>query len=85
MFCNHDLLTIWQNNVEELFSLFQFLGAKPLDNWETFRDRIVVQVKNGKTGVAMKRLHVVLKAVMLRRTKDATLGKPSSTAQIDGY
>ncbi|ORY23357.1 SNF2 family N-terminal domain-domain-containing protein [Naematelia encephala] len=63
-----------QNNVEELFSLFKFLRARPLDNWDTFRARISSLVKNGQTQVAMKRLHVVLKAIMLRRTKDATIG-----------
>nr|WVH01933.1 SNF2 family N-terminal domain [Naematelia aurantialba] len=63
-----------QNNVEELFSLFKFLRARPLDNWDTFRARISSLVKNGQTTVAMKRLHVVLKAIMLRRTKDATIG-----------
>ncbi|KAK4687668.1 hypothetical protein P7C73_g2453, partial [Tremellales sp. Uapishka_1] len=66
-----------QNNVEELFSLFQFLRARPLDNWATFSSRISKLVKSGQTKLAMKRLHVVLKAVMLRRTKDAKIdGKP---------
>lgn len=47
-----------QNNVEELFSLFQFLRAKPLDDWATFKERISSLVKEGKTKLAMKRLHV---------------------------
>ncbi|RXK39749.1 hypothetical protein M231_02942 [Tremella mesenterica] len=65
-----------QNNVQELYSLFKFLRAKPLDDWDTFK-RIVALVKDGRTKVAMKKLHVVLKAVMLRRAKDATIdGKP---------
>ncbi|WWD17666.1 hypothetical protein CI109_102107 [Kwoniella shandongensis] len=62
-----------QNNVEELFSLFQFLRAKPLDDWHVFRERISSLVKDGRTKLAMKRLHVVLKAIMLRRTKDAKI------------
>ncbi|BEJ17181.1 hypothetical protein CspHIS471_0605820 [Cutaneotrichosporon sp. HIS471] len=66
-----------QNNVEELYSLFKFLRAKPLDNWQVFRSRVSAEVKEGRTGIAMKRLHVILKAIMLRRTKDATIdGKP---------
>ncbi|KAJ9122037.1 hypothetical protein QFC24_004264 [Naganishia onofrii] len=66
-----------QNNVEELFSLFQFLRARPLDDWQLFRERILAPVKEGRTKLAMKRLHAVLKAIMLRRTKDATIdGKP---------
>lgn len=66
-----------QNNVEELFSLFQFLRARPLDNWQVFKARISSEVKNGRTGMAMKRLHIILKAIMLRRTKDATISELS--------
>ena len=46
-----------------------------MDNWEVFRTRISQPVKRGETKIAMKRLHVLLKAVMLRRTKDAHLGR----------
>jgi hypothetical protein len=66
------MLTI-QNKVEELYSLFKFLQIRPLSSWETFKRTIVSPIKNGQTKVAMKRLHVVLKSVMLRRTKDATI------------
>jgi SNF2 family DNA or RNA helicase len=69
-----------QNSVDELFSLFQFLRAKPLDEWSVFRGRITSLVKEGRTNMAMKRLHVVLKAIMLRRTKDATIGESCSTS-----
>jgi len=62
-----------QNKVEELYSLFRFLQIRPLSQWETFKSTIVSPIKNGQTKVAMKRLHVVLKSVMLRRTKDATI------------
>lgn len=61
--------------MEELYSLFKFLRAKPMDDWDVFNHRISLPVRQGQTKVAMKRLHVLLKAVMLRRTKDATLGK----------
>lgn len=40
-----------------------------------FKERIVQPIKVNKTKLAMKRLHLILKAVMLRRTKDATIGK----------
>ncbi|WVO16853.1 hypothetical protein L204_104539 [Cryptococcus depauperatus] len=62
-----------QNNVDELFSLFLFLRAKPLDDWHVFKERISSLVKDGRTKLAMKRLHVVLKAIMLRRTKNAEI------------
>jgi hypothetical protein len=71
-----------QNSVEELYSLFKFLRARPLDNWGSFRERILSEVKAGRTGVAMKRLHVILKAIMLRRTKTATIGEFLCSEQI---
>jgi len=77
-----DILTI-QNKVEELYSLFKFLQIRPLSSWETFKRTIVSPIKNGQTKVAMKRLHVVLKSVMLRRTKDATISMSIHTA-IEG-
>jgi SNF2 family DNA or RNA helicase len=46
-----------------------------LDDWELFRDRVSRPAKNGETKLAMKRLHVILKAIMLRRTKDAQMGE----------
>lgn len=64
-----------QNRVEELYSLFHFLRIRPLSEWETFKNQIIKPMKQGKTKFAMKRLSVLLKAVMLRRTKDATVGK----------
>ncbi|CAE6481662.1 unnamed protein product [Rhizoctonia solani] len=62
-----------QNSVEELYSLFKFLGVRPLNDWDQFRTTIAQPVKQGRSTRAMKRLHVVLKAIMLRRTKDMTI------------
>ncbi|QRV98846.1 SNF2 family amino-terminal protein [Ceratobasidium sp. AG-Ba] len=62
-----------QNSVEELYSLFKFLGVRPLNDWDQFRTTIAQPVKQGRSTRAMKRLHIVLKAVMLRRTKDMTI------------
>ncbi|KAG8934212.1 hypothetical protein FRC03_002229 [Tulasnella sp. 419] len=59
-----------QNSVDELWPLVHFLQVRPLDNWDTFNHQIVKPMKSGKTSVPMKRLHVVLQAIMLRRTKD---------------
>ncbi|TDL20620.1 hypothetical protein BD410DRAFT_725354 [Rickenella mellea] len=69
--------TPMQNNVEELFSLLQFLRIRPLNDWETFNHQINKPVKSGRSVRAMKRLQLVLKAIMLRRKKDTLLnGKP---------
>ncbi|KAI0299413.1 SNF2 family N-terminal domain-containing protein [Multifurca ochricompacta] len=66
-----------QNNVEELYSLLKFLRIKPLNDWQTFNEQINKPVKSGRSVRAMKRLHVVLRAVMLRRRKtDVLNGKP---------
>lgn len=72
-----------QNNVEELYSLFKFLRARPLDDWQTFKERISSQVKEGRTGIAMKRLHIILKSIMLRRTKNATIGRCADGVPAD--
>ncbi|KAH8101775.1 SNF2 family N-terminal domain-containing protein [Cristinia sonorae] len=69
--------TPMQNNVEELYSLIKFLRLKPLNDWPTFKVQIAAPVKANKPIRAMKRLQVVLKAAMLRRTKTTVLnGKP---------
>jgi SNF2 family DNA or RNA helicase len=64
-----------QNTVLELYSLFRFLRIRPLDDWDLFRDRIQKPMNGGQVGLVMKRLHVILKAIMLRRTKTATIGE----------
>ncbi|KAI9569336.1 SNF2 family N-terminal domain-containing protein [Boletus coccyginus] len=66
-----------QNTVEELYSLIKFLRVRPLNDWHTFNEQIAKPVKGGRPVRALKRLHVVLKAIMLRRTKNQILdGKP---------
>ncbi|TBU59783.1 SNF2 family N-terminal domain-containing protein [Dichomitus squalens] len=69
--------TPMQNSVEEIYSLIKFLRISPLNDWGTFNTSIAKPVKAGKPVRALKRLQVVLRAIMLRRTK-ATLinGKP---------
>ncbi|GJJ11146.1 hypothetical protein Clacol_005377 [Clathrus columnatus] len=59
-----------QNTVEDLYSLLKFLRIKPLNEWSRFNDTIAKPIKRGNTSRAMRCLHVVLKAVMLRRLKD---------------
>ncbi|KAF9541344.1 hypothetical protein CPC08DRAFT_650606, partial [Agrocybe pediades] len=66
--------TPMQNNVTELYSLIKFLRIKPLSNLEAFNEQIAKPVNSGRgASRAMKRLQVVLKQIMLRRTKDQTL------------
>ncbi|KAL8278389.1 hypothetical protein RQP46_009281 [Phenoliferia psychrophenolica] len=68
-----------QNEVMDLFSLFEFLGkvVKPLNEFSEFKARIADPLKNKRAKVAMARLVLVLKSVMLRRTKTMLVdGKP---------
>lgn len=54
------LIIYRQNNVEELYSLLNFLRIRPLNDWETFNNQINKPVKSGKSVRAMKRLQVLI-------------------------
>ncbi|OCL08099.1 hypothetical protein AOQ84DRAFT_318939 [Glonium stellatum] len=62
--------TPMQNNLDELQSLIKFLRIKPYDELKNWKDSITGPMKNGRGGLAMKRLQYFLKAFMKRRTKD---------------
>lgn len=47
-----------QNNVDELFALLRFLKIQPFSDWDEFKYRIIVPLKNGRAKVALKRLQV---------------------------
>ncbi|KAJ7681145.1 SNF2 family N-terminal domain-containing protein [Mycena rosella] len=62
--------TPMQNKVDEFYPLMKFLRIKPLNDWERFNSQIAKPISKGiSSGLAMKRLQVVLKHIMLRRTK----------------
>jgi SNF2 family DNA or RNA helicase len=62
--------TPMQNNLDELQSLIKFLRVKPYCNLPEWKTAITQPMKNGRGGVAMRRLQFFLKAFMKRRTKD---------------
>lgn len=62
--------TPMQNNLDELQSLIQFLRIQPYDKLSNWKVQISGPMKNGRGGLAMKRLQYFLKAFMKRRTKD---------------
>ena len=62
--------TPMQNNLDELQSLIRFLQIKPYTDLKVWKEQIGNPMKNGRGGLAMKRLQYFLKAFMKRRTKD---------------
>jgi SNF2 family DNA or RNA helicase len=72
--------TPMMNNIEELYSLIHFLRIKPYCQWEKFRFDFVTPMKPGneaQTARAMRKLQVLCKGIMVRRTKKSMYrGKP---------
>lgn len=62
--------TPMQNNLDELQSLICFLRIKPYCTMANWKEQIGGPMKNGRGGLAMKRLQYFLKAFMKRRTKE---------------
>ncbi|WPH00748.1 Hypothetical protein R9X50_00357800 [Acrodontium crateriforme] len=62
--------TPMQNNLDELQSLIKFLRIKPYCDIGEWKSAITNPMKNGRGGLAMRRLQFFLKAFMKRRTKD---------------
>ncbi|KAL2816237.1 SNF2 family N-terminal domain-containing protein [Aspergillus cavernicola] len=62
--------TPMQNNLDELQSLIRFLRIKPYNDLANWKDQITRPIANGRGGLAIERLQVILKAFMKRRTKD---------------
>lgn len=72
--------TPMQNNVEEMFSLIRFCRIRPYCEWDQFRRDISQPLKGryepGKER-AMKSLQALLRAILLRRTKQSKInGQP---------
>ncbi|KAI9203791.1 SNF2 family N-terminal domain-containing protein [Polychytrium aggregatum] len=66
-----------QNNLDELYSLFRFLRVKPYCDYATYKREVSDPFKQSRPKTAIKRLQIILKAVMIRRTKFSKLeGKP---------
>ncbi|KAI9040111.1 P-loop containing nucleoside triphosphate hydrolase protein [Aspergillus affinis] len=72
--------TPMMNSVQELHSLLKFLRIRPYGNLERFNHDFTRPLKSGSASAqekAMKQLQVLLKAVLLRRTKESKIdGKP---------
>lgn len=69
--------TPMQNSVLELYSLLRFLRIKPYDEEAAFYSEIGNPIQRIADRTALKKLHALLKAILLRRTKTSTIdGKP---------
>ncbi|KAG0130845.1 putative SNF2 family helicase/ATPase [Tuber indicum] len=72
-----------QNKIEELQSLIKFLRVAPFDDLAVWKEQIARPMTQGREGVALERLKVVLGAIMLRRTKDV-LRKDGEKLEAEG-
>jgi SNF2 family DNA or RNA helicase len=67
----------------DLYAIFRFLGkrvVRPLHDINEFKVKIAGPLKGKRTKTALARLQIVLRAIMLRRTKTMTVdGKPLLT------
>ncbi|KAI9682189.1 MAG: hypothetical protein M1817_000243 [Caeruleum heppii] len=72
--------TPMMNNVGELQALISFLGIKPYNNSKRFHQDFTLPLRGNHQGPrdqAMRKLQALLKAVLLRRTKQSEIdGKP---------
>ena len=63
-----------QNNALEIFSLIHFLRISPFNDMRHFEEQIHEPLKSGNQSqveLGLQRLGIILKSIMLRRTKDA--------------
>ncbi|KAI8048175.1 SNF2 family N-terminal domain-containing protein [Syncephalis plumigaleata] len=68
-----------QNNLDELYSLLRFLQHPMFPDRPSFQAKITATLASDYE-TTMKRLQVILKAILLRRTKNSTInGKPLLT------
>ncbi|VEU23088.1 DEKNAAC104230 [Brettanomyces naardenensis] len=67
-----------QNRVEELYPLLRFLKIKPYCDEDRFKSQIAAPINSGyQEQRAYGKLHALLSAILLRRTKDSEIdGKP---------
>jgi SNF2 family DNA or RNA helicase len=72
--------TPMMNCIDELYPLLRFLGVSRYNDWKMFSHEIAKPAKHQNQGTrdrAMKRVQILLKAVMLRRQKTSEVdGKP---------
>lgn len=73
--------TPMQNGVHELYPLLRFLRYKPYNKEEKFKSSILTPIqRDWDSRHAYRRLHVLLKTILLRRSKDSKIdGKPIIT------
>lgn len=65
-----------QNNIDELFPLLRFLNIRPYNDFGKFKTSISLPLKN-KSPSASRKVHALLTAILLRRTKDSEIdGEP---------
>ena len=62
-----------ENNLTELWSLFQFLNPHLLKGIKDFRDRFLIPIEREDSALARQRLNQLISPFVLRRTKESVL------------
>lgn len=62
--------TPYQNTVDDVYSLVKFLRIPPFSEWAYWKARITTPAKSDRMAIALTRLRTLLRAIMIRRTKD---------------
>jgi len=62
--------TPYQNTADDVYSLVKFLQIPPFAEWDYWKERISSPAKNERMSLALMRLRTLLRAIMIRRTKD---------------
>ena len=62
--------TPYQNTVDDVYSLVRFLRIPPFKDRSYWKERISSPAASGRMSLALSRLRTLLRAIMIRRTKD---------------
>ncbi|KAJ3362470.1 hypothetical protein HDU91_003403 [Kappamyces sp. JEL0680] len=76
-----------QNSIDDLFPLFSILGHSMGDNYAVFSEQVSSKIKKEdlkECALAIKRLQVVLRNVMMRRTKTSVNSRGDPIVKLPG-
>ena len=75
--------TPYQNTVDDVYSLVKFLRIPPFSERSYWKERITGPSKGGRMSLALTRLRTLLRAIMIRRTKEILKVFPIFLYRVD--